>query len=260
MTDLTPRDRLLQALATDPLPDAQAALDADEALRRWLCTAYFLADTRNGYDTAVFTTTTIPQLLRQLNRSTVHRRETYQGRVRGRIDWPATVKARYQTGYNPAIYVCRQPHRLEDTPENQLVKFMLTAIDRAIQSLPPLLLTAEWWTAVAGPQPTWFKQRLSHLSYTLRPQLNHVRLRHVTTPTAITTQHILKAKTSKTELYAAVATLYSNYNALLRQQQWHTLHPILQNGLLLPSEDSPAATHCLRLTAAALRQHLHLAT
>lgn len=248
----TPRDRLLQALLQAPLPDPQTALHQVVDWRFAFTAAYFLADTRPQGDVAAFVQHTVPLLLRQLQRTTEHQRETYVGRVRGRIDWPATTKARYQTGYNPAIYVCRQPQRLEDTPENQLLKFVLTAVDRATMMVSPAMLGAERWTAESGAEPNWLRGRIAAVSQLLRPLLGHIRLRQVTLPDAITPQHLLKARTSKTELYGRVADIYQQYHALIIQGDWAALRPLFAHTLLLPTESSPEAQSYIRLAAAGI--------
>lgn len=249
---LTPRDRLLQALLQEPLTDPQAALHQVSEWRFAFTAAYFLADTRPQSDVVDFVQHTVPLLLRQLQRTTKHQRETYVGRVRGRIDWPATTKARYQTGYNPAIYVCRQPQRLEDTPENQLLKFVLTAVDRTTMMISPVMLTAERWTAERGAESNWLRERAAAISQLLRPLLGHIRLRQVTLPDAITSQHLLKARTSKTELYGRVADIYQQYHALIIQGDWASLRPLFTHTLLLPTETTPAAKMFIRLAAAGI--------
>ncbi|GAB4279638.1 MAG: hypothetical protein Kow0080_31990 [Candidatus Promineifilaceae bacterium] len=246
---ITPRDRLLQALLQGPLPDPQATLHQTPDWRFTFTAAYFLADTRPQTDVVSFVQHTVPLLLRQLQRTTEHQRETYVGRVRGRIDWPATTKARYQTGYNPAIYVCRHPQRLEDTPENQLLKFVLTAVDRTIMMISPVMLTAERWTAESGAEPNWLRGRAAAVSQLLRPLLGHIRLRQVTLPDAITPQHLLKARTSKTELYGRVADIYQQYHTLAIQGDWAALRPLFAHTLLLPTEATPAAHTFIQLAA-----------
>ena len=100
-------------------------------------------------------------------------------------------------------------------------------------------------------RPGWLLARISRLSQGLRPLLGHVRLRHVTTPATVTPHHLLKARTAKTELYTAVADLYAHHEELVRYGRWPALAPIMQQTLLLPTVETPAAAAVLRLTATA---------
>ena len=71
----------------------------------------------------------LPYLLRNLSHSTQKEKEEFNGIVRGRIDWNATLKTRYSKGYNdPSLFVCSPPSKFYDLEENQLLKFLLRKI------------------------------------------------------------------------------------------------------------------------------------
>lgn len=232
----------------------QQWLDEDEALRRGFCAAYFLADTREGLDIGRFAGETLPMLLRQLHRDSRHERITYQGQVRGRVDWPATQKARYQRDVNPALYVCRQPQRCDDTLENQLLKYLLVALAQLVYTLPPHLLAAERWTADGAAEPEWLARRVQTIAHNLRPALAHVRLRQIEPPERITSRHLLKARTSKIELYSVVATLFTQYEQVIIRSRWTAIRPILRQTILLPSPGSEVGDRCIRLAATGFLQ------
>ncbi len=68
-------------------------------------------------------------LLRNLSHSTQNKKEEFNGIVRGRIDWNATLKTRYSKGYNdPSLFACSPPSKFYDLEENQLLKFVLKKI------------------------------------------------------------------------------------------------------------------------------------
>ncbi|MCA9970785.1 MAG: hypothetical protein KC425_11255 [Anaerolineales bacterium] len=231
----TARDRFLRYLLEGTALDPAARLQADDA--RALRAAYFLADSRPETDLLRFASDTLPLLLRQLQRTTRRERVTYQGQVRGRVDWPATAKARLQNEVNPALYVCRPPLRDDDTPQNQLLKFLLARILTLAADLPPALQQAELWTRgeeTAVP----FNRRLAQLTFHVRHALGHVRLRGIETPAAITPRHLSRARSAKMELYGRVADLFTQYDAAVVHARWPQLRPIFGRALLLPD---PAA-------------------
>jgi hypothetical protein len=230
----------------------QAFLDANESLRRGLCAAYFLSDTRRKLDVAAFLIETVPMLLRRLHRTVQHQRVEYTGQIRGRVDWQATYKARYRDDYNPILYVCRQPQRRDDTPENQLLKYMLLAIERLVSDVPEALRCAECWSPETAGEKAWLEARVKTLEHRLRASLAHIRLREVEPPPAITPRHLLRARTSKTELYGQVALLYDQYKEVVLRYRWERVQPIFRRTLLLPAPETPQGDLFLRLTAVGL--------
>jgi hypothetical protein len=237
--------------ALDGVPP-QVFLDANESLRRGLCAAYFLSDTRRRLDVAVFLIETVPMLLRRLHRTVQHQRVEYTGQIRGRVDWQATYKARYRDDYNPTLYVCRRPERRDDTPENQLLKYMLLAIERLLADVPEALRRAECWSLKTMGEKDWLAARVKTLEHRLRVSLAHIRLREVEPPPAITPRHLLRARTSKTELYGLVALLYEQYREVVLRHRWERVRPIFRRTLLLPAPETPQGDLFLRLAAAGL--------
>lgn len=226
----------------------------DEALRRNFCAVYFFADTREQQDVGVWVRQELPRLLRQLSRTTERERVVYQGEIHGKVDWPTTYKVRYQTEHNPGLFVCRPPQRRENTPENQLLKFLLVEMERDLKSLSPLILTAERWTANGPAEAGWLQQRLHLLTHDLKLALANVHLRSVEVPAMITPYHLLKAQTSKTELYSRVAHFYGRYQQLVTQAEWEAIYPIFSHTLLLPDPVSPLGDQCIRLAALGFRE------
>ncbi|MCA9958451.1 MAG: hypothetical protein KC443_05430 [Anaerolineales bacterium] len=242
------RDQFLHYLLQGvSIADPQAVVTADPSLARALSAAYLLADTRKGYDILAFVRDTLPLLLRQLQRSTRRERVTYQGQIRGRVDWPATTKMRLQNEVNPALYVCRPPLRQENTPQNQLLKYVLVSLENLIRDLPVELQMAELWTAVSDPPSTPFTQRLTHMTFHLRQALSHVRLHDIDVPDVISTHHLSKAQSSKNEMYGVVVGLYGQYEQIVRRHNWEALWPVMSQTLLLPDPTIPWGDTCIRL-------------
>jgi hypothetical protein len=70
----------------------------------------------------------LPRLLVQLHKRTEAFMETNRDRVRGRINWPATLKARSGKEPSPTSFTCRQPQHEYDTQPNQVVRHLLELI------------------------------------------------------------------------------------------------------------------------------------
>jgi hypothetical protein len=69
----------------------------------------------------------LPLLLRQLATTTAHQHEHSTERVRGAIAWGSTIAARTATGL-PHLYVTAPARRAYQTPENELLVFVLETI------------------------------------------------------------------------------------------------------------------------------------
>jgi hypothetical protein len=248
------RTRFLACLMLDPsdIHDLQQRLTQDEDLRRGLCAAYFLADTRPEFDVAQFVTSEVPLLLRCLSRATQPQRIEQADRIRGRIDWPATYKARTQAEYNPGLYVYREIKRRYDTPENQLLKYLLVNIAHMIGDVPDCLMTAEQWSSQNNGAPYWLATRLQPLRDRIPLLLSHIRVREISLPTTITSRHLIRARTSKSEFYGAIAQLYVHYEQIVLRYRWNYLRQLFRHTLLLPIADDEQANTYLRLAAIGL--------
>ena len=220
-----------------------------------LLTAYFLLDTNNdGNQSALaFVTHTLSRLLQQLTRSTEQQAVLYEGQVRGRILWPATYKARFNDGFNPNRYVCRQVHQRYDTLENQLLKYLMVKINDSLRLLPETIRRGYYYQI--GPnQPL---QATAELSGQMETSLNHlwrnVRLAEISTPDYITEQHLLQAQTVRFEEYAYAAHLYRRYQALVLQPSWATLQAVGQRVVCLPAHSGDWEDKWIALSAALLK-------
>ena len=66
----------------------------------------------------------LPRLMRRLATTTAHEEERTADRIRGPIQWPQTIAAR-ATGAGQNVYVTSPPRRAFQTPENELLVFVL---------------------------------------------------------------------------------------------------------------------------------------
>lgn len=121
--------RRFVGLLMSPAPPEPFKEVLPSAMHKAARATYFLLDTSEQYDAETFITYTLGRLMRQLNHNTRQQPVVYQGRVRGRIMWPATFKAHYGQDYDPSRYVCREVRKQYDTPENQLLKYLIEQLD-----------------------------------------------------------------------------------------------------------------------------------
>jgi hypothetical protein len=196
--------------------------------------AYFLLDVEPGYDVETFLTSKLERLLRRISRSTEPLQTEYQGRVRGRIIWPASFKARYRQDYDPSRYVCREVKRQYDTPENQLLKFLVERIHEIVRSVPEVIRQGFCYFP-SSETPSLIEIRLRQMENALSTFRLDARLRDVSLPPRITESHILRAETARIEDYGDVAKVYRRYRQLVLSPEYQrTMMLVADRVLLLP--------------------------
>ena len=178
----------------------------------------------------------------------------YQGRVRGRVVWPTTYKARFSQNYNPNLYHCRQAQSFFDTPENQLLKHVIEEIHRRLQCVPTafrcgFLSTAE--NAAILPIVT----RLQILETRLQETRRNIYLRQITSIPQVTPLHLQRAEYSRLEEYSVIARLYCSYRHLLDRLDWHPFQTEGQRFLLLPGQVNPETEVWIQAAATIARTY-----
>lgn len=221
--------------------------------------AYFVLhrDPRDEIDVVSFVTVTLERMLRGLASRTDREQCDHRGRVRGRVAWAATWKARLSEEYDPTRFVCTEVRRHFDTPENQLVKFMLETVWSLVEAISPVIRQG----VCCRPAPdgsgsmsvTATGQRLSGIEATLPRLRVHPQLREVSIPDRITLEHLRRAETSKMEEYGQVARLYRRYHRCLIARDWQELIDLAHSLLLLPARLDKEGENWLRLAALVLK-------
>lgn len=217
---------------------------------------YFLLDPEPGSGVKRFVTEALERLVQQLGRSTQQRQVECRGQVRGRIAWPATFKARYAQDYDPTRFVCREVRHQYDTPENQLLRYMVERIHHCLELVPPALQDGAccygYGSGDLNPQSTELELRA--IETVLSRLRRNVRLREITLPEQITELHLLRAKMSRMEGYIEVARLHEQYQTIVETLSWQALVDTSQRVLLLPAAPGPAGDPWIRLGADMLRK------
>ena len=245
--------RRLLALAMAPGPPRWPELAP--AVRRAVQACYFLLDADPAGDAEILASQVLERLLRQLSHTTEQRQVEYRGRLRGRIGWPATFKARASADYDPTRYVCRAVHHDFDTPENQLLKFVVERVHECLQVVPEIVRCGTcYFPAMGGRDALAIASRLGRMEPAVNSFRRNARLRTVTLPEQIGERHLLRAETASLEEYATVAHIYRRYQALVGSPRWHEQVAVVgKRMLLLPERWTPESDPWIRLGAAILR-------
>ena len=189
-----------------------------------------------------FVNRNLRRILGQLNRRTELKQVQYRGQVRGRILWPATYKARYSEEYDPTRFVCQEVQREYDTPENQLLKFVVTKIDECLRVVPEAIRSGQcYYVATEGSQAT--APLLTRIESALAILRRNVYLREISLPRRITDEHLRKARSARLEEYAGVADFYCRYrdtvlsHAKEPELAWQQLKVAGRHVMPLPNKD-----------------------
>jgi hypothetical protein len=174
-----------------------------------------------------FMTATAPRLAAHLRRRAEPVRHEAQGRVRGRIDWAATYKA--CGGPEPRMrYICRVNQPDFNQPENQLLLFLLGAVEQSLTRIGqnPGLDCGTLNCTIPS------HERLAALA----SQLRCVRREMpgpgaITLPARITPPHLRAASTARAPAYAELPRVYELYRDLIvrpSRERWaHALRETL---------------------------------
>jgi hypothetical protein len=215
--------------------------------------AFFLLGRDRHGGVEQFITHSLGRLLQQLSRSTERQQVEYRGQVRGRILWPATFKARYTQDYDPTRFVCKEVHSRYDTPENQLLKYVMERIDECLKAVPAAIWDGVCYLPVDETHvPLDTATRLGRMDAAMRLLWRNVRLREIDVPDSITEFHLLRAETAQLEEYARVAHVYRQYRDIVLIPSWNSLVRVGKRVLPLPGRRGEAENRWIRLGAAIL--------
>jgi hypothetical protein len=214
---------------------------------------YFLLDIEPAGGVEIFVTHTLGRLLQQMSRSNEKRQVELEGEVRGKILWPATYKARYNGSFNPTRFVCGEVYQNYDTPENQLLKYMVEAIFTCLRAVPPAIRQGVCYLpdSDTGHSPL-VSTRLGRMESILQQSQRNMRLYSVHAPQSISEFHLLRAETALMEDYATVAQIYRQYRSMVLLPSWGALCAAGRRVLPLPAQTGVEENRWVRLAAAIL--------
>lgn len=252
-------DRLgvLEALVRETLVPAEADGGGESAFALHdysTLAAYFLLDLDQEGGVETFITPTLQKLLQQLSRSTTQQPRELRGQVRGRVLWAATYKARYSGDYDPDLFVCGEVRHRYDTPENQLLKYMMEQIMLCSKAVPPAIRQGMCYLPASETRASLFTgARLAQMETTMHLLWRNVRLHEITVPQQVTEFHLLRAETSRLEEYGLVARLFHRYRAVVLEPSWEELARVGRRVVPLPASLGEAEMPWVRLAARLMR-------
>jgi hypothetical protein len=247
--------RLALALAEHATEGRTAwqALEAQGALFGTTA-ALFLLDNQPDDGAEGFAVYTLGRLVETLSRRREPLQVEHEGRVRGRIVWPATYKARYDQDYNPARFVCREVQREYDTPENQLVRYVIERIAECVKGVPaPLRAGFYYLEPVLESEPHPVADHLENIAAALARVQRNTYLRQVTLPPRLTEVHLLRAEIAELDEYRTVLRFYEQYRQLTVPPTWARAAAAGKRVLPLPRSTGGENEIWIRLGAEILR-------
>lgn len=199
---MTVHEALLEQIAQSMVADGSEARNLTAAeRRRWAYCLFILHFC--AADLVDFLEETAMRISQQLQANTEPVQQTHRGRIRGRVLWPATVKARAVDNGDPTLFACRHSRRHFVTPENELFAFLISNIAQGIQHLPPWLVSGMAYfeqsngthvgTNIGQPLAEQFEKARSALNRLQRTAY----LATIPTPERVTEFHLLRAETAR---------------------------------------------------------------
>jgi Domain of unknown function (DUF2357) len=214
---------------------------------------YFVLDLDRQGGVEWFIVHTLSRLVPQLLHSTEQQSVMYRGQVRGRILWPATFKARYTDDYDPSRFVCYEVRQRYDTPENQLLKYMIGQLTACLTAIPEAIRHGMCYLPADEQRVSIdTATRVGRMETTLHNLQRNVRWREITMPPCITEAHLMKAERALTADYTVVAHMYRRYYQIVLRPSWVSVYQIGQRVLPLPARPGSAKDAWIALGAAIL--------
>lgn len=248
---LSQENHVLRSLARAAFHTPPSPAEAFEPGRDLLAPlVYFLLDCSPADCVEDFTSITLGRLVQQLSRSTEQRQVEFHAQVRGRILWPATLKARVSGGVDPTRYVCSEVHHRYDTPENQLLKWLLLRLSEGLRSVPPVI--RQGLCLLPDREAVSTASRLGKMEVALVNARRSLRLNEVSLPLDITETHLRRAESAAFIDYAQVARLYRKYRAVVLNPDWQAIRAAGRRSLPLPAYLGPEGEPWMQLAASVL--------
>jgi len=203
----------------DVLPRAAALLQLPRTDQEYLSALHLLLSSEAAELVAA-----APGLLRRLTTSTTVVVDEHPERVRGPVDWPATLAMRGVRGTRLG-YATRPTERVMSTPENRLFVAALTAVRRAHQQLG-------WSATAAGTVGS----DIGLLGAGAARVLASPVLRTVSDPLSTRDlQRTLRGRAARR--FQPVTDLWRLHHALVDLQDPHLLRQLVESTALVPASD-----------------------
>lgn len=166
-----------------------------------------------------------------LSRNTKQDRQDDSKVIRGFVDWSETVRRRVSNGFaDNSSFVIRRNERVYNVPANQLLKFLIEFILKAIPTVK---------TLAPGQTEGWMIH-LTELAQSVRRIYRNrlrSRLQEVTLPRRVTYKLIRSALTHRNPYYQKIGELGDLYYRLFVLRDPKVLFSVIEQQLLAHQED-----------------------
>jgi len=166
----------------------------------------------------------VPELLRRLPTSSAQVEERSTERVRGLVRWPATLVAQRHSGM-PNLYVTAPAERAYDTPENELLAFLLSAIT--------ILGQETGWQRSTGAAAMLANARSDEAARLLNSRMLSSLSQRQPTP-----RQLARVRSGRhCRRFASAIALYDRYEELINHLDPPSLKDAIENGALVVQPD-----------------------
>lgn len=175
----------------------------------------------------------LPKRLRSISTETKTVSRTRRGTVDGHINWGSTVKKRYsQNPSDPSLFVCDNRSEDYDTPENIVLKRLISVIYETIDQAEDYIKKRYEWA-----QETW--QGEDELIEELKQIVErNVHVRRIRKPETYepTERMMIAAESSRQPIYQEAAALLRTRSNLLSGDR-NEIRDLLNNTAITPDDD-----------------------
>lgn len=185
----------------------------------------------------------LPRLLRSLATTTTHEEEISADRIRGSIQWSRTLGLRWATGI-PHLYVTAPSRRAHQTPENELLVFLLAE------------------TISLGKRTGWHRSASEHVGSLIRERvaeaerLSQSRMLLEVDRRPVTTRSIARIRSGRyRRRYEPVLAAYRRYHELVGRLDRGAIRRAVETYGLVSRDDATLfELHCTFLVLDELRR------
>ena len=178
----------------------------------------------------------LPERVRRIKTESEHNEKIRRGQVRGRIDWKKTLNQQNRNK-DSSIFVCKNPSKNYDVPENLVLKKLLSIIYHVLDKelKKPIEKDYKWLCNLKGQE-----NLINHLKNIYQ---KNVHINRIMKPEKyqITNRNISICESSRKELYQETAKLMNRYNKLMegkytKDEYRDLIEELLNQTLILPGE------------------------
>jgi len=174
----------------------------------------------------------LPERVRRIKTECVKRTITRKGEVRGKIDWKRTTTKQIT---DKTIFVCQNPSKNYDVPENLVLKKLLSVIYKVLDNelTEPLEEDYEWLGDLKGE-----KDLVNSLKNIYK---RNVHVNRIKDPKEynVSERDISRAENSRKQLYREAAELLIKYRKLMRGDYVEEdIDELLKETLIIPDKTS----------------------